>query len=459
MKLFDITEPEAKLNKKVTAIGIDLGTTNSLVAISTNQQPKIIADSGGVNLLPSIVNYLADGKIQVGTRHDDAVTLCSTKRQMGKSEEAVLCAAEILKTLKIRAENHLDCEVTHAVITVPAYFDEAAKCATKDAAKLAGLEVLRLINEPTAAAFAYGLHNDSNGIYLIYDLGGGTFDVSILNMQRGVFQVLATGGDTNLGGDDFDVILAQYLNCEIAQAEKIKRSLSDSLEYLADFHISRAKFEELIKPIIDHSLHIVRRACADAKLELSEIKDVILVGGSTRIPYIKQELQSLFGKAPLDNLNPDEIVALGAALQAENLTDVASNLLIDVNPLSLGVETMGGVVEKIITRNSPIPTIVTKEFTTYTDFQSAIWFHIVQGEKEAVEDCQSLARFELAIPQQPAGLARIKVSFALDADGLLTVTARNAHTDEVQEVIVKPTHGLSAAKIEQILRDAYVDVK
>jgi molecular chaperone HscA len=510
--LLDIQEPGQHFHKPITevvAIGIDLGTTNSLVAYSIDQQPKIIPDSEGNKILPSIISYFSNGKVKVGKRENNAVVLSSVKRFMGKGMDSfdrqsllanyikpnetgpitfdldfkkvspIEVSAEIFKSLKCRAEQYLKKTINQIVVTVPAYFDDAARAATKHAAHLAGLQVLRLINEPTAAALAYGLDKGVEGKYVIYDLGGGTFDLSVLNMQKGVFQVLATGGDTNLGGDDIDYLIVdlikQYLpnNHQLSNqdqvllynyAQKIKESLSTESkieikiklqDITVDFILDREIFENLITNFVDRTLKITRHVIKDAQLQPSDISGVVLVGGSTRIPLIKAKLDEFFNINCLNDINPDEVVALGAAIQAESLTKGSNNLLIDVAPLSLGLEIMGGLNEKIIERNTPLPIAVTKEFTTYQDSQTAMQFHIVQGERELVKDCRSLAKFELRdIPAMKAGVARIKVNFTIDADGLLTVTAEETVTNKKQIIDIKPSYGLSSAQIEQMLTEA-----
>ena len=425
------------------AIGIDLGTTNSLVAISRNQQPQVIE-----GMIPSVVFYNGDD-VEVGKYVEGAIA--SVKRQMHQPATKLAngltpieVSADILRALKAMAEDALGKEITKAVITVPAYFDDTSRLATKDAARLAGLEVLRLINEPTAAALAYGLDKGAEGIYAIYDLGGGTFDISILRMEKGVFQVLATGGDTKLGGDDFDALIAR------PNARKIKEKLTNLTEFEG---VTRTQFEALITPLVERTIKICERALKDSGLAKNEIKGVVMVGGSTRVPLVVQKVAEFFGTKPLTDINPDEVVALGAAIQAESLTQGSNNLLLDVIPLSLGLETMHGIAEKIIYRNTPIPCSYAQEFTTYENNQTGMIIHVVQGEREMVEDCRSLARFELKnIPALPAGVARIKITFNVDADGLLTVAAREENTGEEQKVEVKPSYGLSEAEVEQMIR-------
>ncbi|MES2961357.1 MAG: Fe-S protein assembly chaperone HscA [Pseudomonadota bacterium] len=489
MALLQISEPgqneETQSNEEVV-IGIDLGTTNSLVAIVEDEKVKFFADETGQEIHPSIVNYDEAGNVvNIGKSSSFANSISSIKRLMGKSfgdvknekfhfeidqnsaEKEVLrinvgprkirpaeVSSEILKYLKNLAENNLKTEIKKAVITVPAYFDEAAKNATKLAANLAGLEVLRLVNEPTAAALAYGLDNSAEGIYCVYDLGGGTFDVSILKMQKGVFKVLGVAGDNALGGDDFDHLIAEKLHITLAQSRKIKEELSSTI--LVNSGFTRADFEKLISPKIEKTFTLTKNLVEDLELESAEIKGVILVGGSTRIPLVKEKLSEIFGKEKvLDKLDPDRIVAAGAAWQAYNLSGKSHNLLLDVIPLSLGIEMMGGIVDKVIHRNSTIPTALTKEFTTYADNQNGMKFHIVQGERELAVDCRSLAEFEIKnIPAMKAGLARVAVTFKVDADGLLTVTAEEKITGAKQEIAVKPSYSLDENEIKKMLLDS-----
>lgn len=516
MQLIDITEPNDnndKTNKPTSfAVGIDLGTTNSLVAYSEKQSPYIIPTCNGASSIASIVEIKEDGAVNIGNSVDSSGhVIKSIKRLMGKTSNEIqdkneispvlrqllvndenvvkLCingrnftpieiSAQILKELKQNAEQNLGLEVTQAVITVPAYFDDAARGATKDAARLAGLEALRLISEPTAAAYAYGLENKSEGYYLVYDLGGGTFDVSLLQMRMGVFKVVATSGDAMLGGDDIDHLLAQFLLKKLSnvgvniddtarlqeeillQARNIKEAFAKDTEVKAviagqQITVTYPEFLELIQPILNKTYKIFADVIMDSEVDASDIKGIILVGGSTRIKAIPKTLQDKFNIPILNDVDPDKIVALGAALQAENLTQGLNNLLIDVTPLSLGIEMMGGVVEKLIPRNSPIPTSVSQEFTTYADNQNGMKFHVVQGDRELAKNCRSLANFELKnIPPMKAGAARIEVNFSVDADGLMFVAATEKTTGVKQEITVKPTYGLDEQDIITMLKDA-----
>ncbi|HHN72606.1 MAG TPA: Fe-S protein assembly chaperone HscA [Thermopetrobacter sp.] len=508
-------------HKRARVVGIDLGTTNSLVAYMDTPPPKVIPTPEGDKLVPSIVSYTREGKIVVGEEARKRLlteperTVYSVKRLMGRGvadveeelklfpfqiaegSESVIrlklgdrtftppeISAYILRQLKQNAETYLGEPVEQAVITVPAYFNDAQRQATKDAGRIAGLDVLRLVNEPTAAALAYGLDKRHDGLVAVYDLGGGTFDISILRLHEGIFEVLATNGDTHLGGDDIDNLLLR-IALEDIESEwkrdisgdnaavqslrravvKAKEELSYALKTVIDFEyegrryqreLTRELFERLITPIVDRTLGPCRDCLADAGVKVEEIDEVVLVGGSTRIPLVRKAVENLFRTRPHTELNPEEVVALGAAVQAAILAgNVEDKLLLDVTPLSLGIETMGGVVSKLIPRNSTIPASATEHFTTAVDGQTNVLIHVVQGERELAKDCRSLARFELkGIEPMPAGMPRIEVRFLIDANGILNVTAKDLRTGKEQQVEVKPSYGLTDEQVEKMIEES-----
>jgi molecular chaperone HscA len=466
--------PTPHEENETIAVGIDLGTTHSVIALSMGEKATAIHIDGSA-LVPSAVAFKDDKTLLVGVEALIAYNpVLSFKRHMNQpavklihDRSPVEYSAEVLRYLKQQAEIAIGHAIQKAVITVPAYFDDTARQATKDAATLAGLTVLRLINEPTAAALSYGLDKGIEGIYAIYDLGGGTFDVSLLKMSMGVFQVLATSGDLHLGGDDIDQAILEYWHNKgltertdqeaALLARQAKEALSESQEWTGqlggqNLSLNQSLLDDLAKLFVEKTLSICERVLSDANLKVTDIQGVVLVGGSTRLRAVKDNVRQFFGKEPLVDLDPDQVVALGAALQAEALTQGSNTLLLDVTPLSLGIETMGGLVEKIIPRNTPIPSAMAQEFTTYQDGQMAIKIHVVQGERELVEDCRSLGEFILSgIPPMMAGAARIQVTFTVDADGLLTVSAQEKMTGTVQTISVKPSYGLESKDFEKML--------